>query len=88
MTLLRKGACLSKIEERTESYWSQSFDRSNEGEFYSEEEWISVHKLSESMLHSLRVMTMSLAEFRVRWFLDSKAAVNCKVIRNDRIVNW
>ena len=52
MTLLRKGACLSKIEERKESYWSQSFDRSNEGEFYSEEEWISVHKLSESMLHS------------------------------------
>ena len=62
MTLLRKGACLSRIEERTESYWSQSSDRSNEGELYSEEEeWISVHKLSESMLHSLRVMTVIFA---------------------------
>ena len=32
---------------------------SNEGEFYSEEKGISVHKLSESMLHSLQVMTVS-----------------------------
>ena len=64
MTLLRKGACLSKIEERTdsESYLSHwSCNRSNEGELYSEEERISVHKLSESMLHSLRVMTVSFA---------------------------
>ena len=25
---------------------------------------------------------------RYRWFLNSQAAVSCKVIRNDRIVNW
>ena len=36
---------------RIESYWSQSSDRSNEGGFYSKEERISVHTLSESMLH-------------------------------------
>ena len=63
MTLLRQGACLSKIEERTdsESYCSPSSNRSNEGELYSEEERISVHKLFESMLHSLRFMTVSFA---------------------------
>ena len=61
MPLFRKGAFLSKIEERAESYWSQSSGRSSEGDFYSEEERISVHKLSESMLHSLRVMTVSFA---------------------------
>ena len=84
-TLLRKGACLSKIEERTdsESYWSQSSDRFNEGELYSEEERISVHKLSESMLHSLRVTTVS---FALGGFLTARLQWTAK--RSERTGSW
>ena len=84
MTLFRKGACLSTIEERPESCLSRSSDRSNEGELYSEEERISVQK---TVLINVAWFTSHGSEFRVRWFLDSQAEGKCEVIRNDRILN-
>ena len=56
MIFVRRGACLSKIESKTESYWSQSSVISWDGELYKAEEQISRRRLSGSMVRSLRVI--------------------------------
>ena len=61
MIFERRGACLSKIESKTESYWSQSSVISWDGELYKVEEGISCRRLSGSMERSLRDEMVSLA---------------------------
>ena len=61
MILVCKGACLSKMESKTESYWSQSSVISCDGELYKAEERISRRRLSGSMVRSLRDEMVSLA---------------------------
>ena len=59
--LVRRGACLSEIEERTESYWSQSSVISWDGELYRAEERMSRRRPSGLMVRSLRDVRVSLA---------------------------
>ena len=54
MILVRRGACLAKMESKTESYWSQSSVISWDGELYKAEEQISRRRLSGLMVRSLR----------------------------------
>ena len=61
MILVRRGACLSKIESKTESYWSQGSVISWNGELYKAEERISRRRLSGSMARSKRDVMVSLA---------------------------
>lgn len=59
--LVRRGARLSKIEDRTESYWPQSSVISWDGELYKTEERMSHRRLSGSMVRILRDVRVSLA---------------------------
>ena len=84
MIFVRRGACLSKIESKTESYWSQSSVISWDGELYKDEERIS--RRSGSMVRSLRDEMVSF-QCSFRWSLDSQGAMNSEVIRDNRVVH-
>ena len=52
--LVRRGACSSKIEDKTASYWSQSSVISDKGDLTKVDEFISCRSLCKLTLHSFR----------------------------------